>query len=981
MENLGPPRFEYRRPRRGAGRMHLSWLVFPVIIWFAGSTLGQAPLPSPTPATNPSPAEKRAAAEAAIAEAEQQLAKGTAEARRGALEKFRIAQGLFHELGDQAKEAGALNDVGAVHDMLGEKQKAREYYMLALPLRIAAGDRAGEAVTLNNIGALYRNLGQLQLALDHYQRSLTITRSLGERENEATTLNNMGAVYRALGEMQKALDVYAQALPLWKALGNKRGEAVTLSNLGGVYRSLGEPERALEFYQFSLERTAEAKDRRVEGETLNNLGAVHRALKDFAKASDYFEQALAIRRAVGDRRGEVATINNLAAVAFSLDQFPKALELYGQTLGLWRTLGDRAGEGLALHNLGESNFSNGDRAAARGNFQEALSIRREILDQTGEAATLAALARLDREEGRLQEAKLNIEQTLTIVESLRNKIASPDLRASYFATIQQYYELYIALLMQLHQQTPETGQQISAFLASERSRARSLIDLLDEAQADIRQGVDPALLAKEQELQGRFNVSAERYTRLLSGKHTPAEAEAASRELVALTDEYDLVQAAIRRASPRYAAIARTPHLEFRELQTKILDRETVLLEYKLGDDASFLWAVTQTAVAGYTLPKRADIETAARRVYELLTARNQRPVDETPAQRQTRLRRAEADYPAAAAELSKLVLGPLGPLTGIKRILIVSDGALQYIPFEALPAPGTAAKADPPPLVANYEIVHLPSVSVISELRRGTAKPTPAREVLAVLADPVFEKDDPRVRNRSEAARPRAAGGNSAEVAEPPPAIRTAFETSLLELSSPTLVPRLLFSRQEAESILRNVPASQRFAALNFKASRATATAADLSRYRYLHFATHGILNSQHPELSGVVLSLVDEAGRPQDGFLRLHDIYGLHLSADLVVLSACQTGLGREVRGEGLIGLTRGFMYAGAPRVVASLWKVDDAATAELMSSFYRGMLKEGKTPAAALRAAQIEMWRKPNWHRSPFYWAAFVLQGDWK
>jgi CHAT domain-containing protein len=191
----------------------------------------------------------------------------------------------------------------------------------------------------------------------------------------------------------------------------------------------------------------------------------------------------------------------------------------------------------------------------------------------------------------------------------------------------------------------------------------------------------------------------------------------------------------------------------------------------------------------------------------------------------------------------------------------------------------------------------------------------------------------------------------------------------------------RLLYSRTEAGKILALVgDAQQRLAALDFAANRETATGAEIAKYRYLHFATHGLLNESHPELSGIVLSLVDEQGQPRDGFLKLSEIYNLKLSADLVVLSACQTALGKQVKAEGIIGLTRGFMYAGAPRVVASLWKVQDDATAELMANFYRAMLREGKRPAEAMRVAQVAMLNKRNW-RSPFYWAAFVLQGDWQ
>jgi CHAT domain-containing protein len=216
----------------------------------------------------------------------------------------------------------------------------------------------------------------------------------------------------------------------------------------------------------------------------------------------------------------------------------------------------------------------------------------------------------------------------------------------------------------------------------------------------------------------------------------------------------------------------------------------------------------------------------------------------------------------------------------------------------------------------------------------------------------------------------------------EPAPEGALAFEEahrSAAEAGLADLV-RLPFSRLEAEEIARFAGERRTRLALDFDASRALATGAEIGRYRLVHFATHALLNTRDPELSGVVLSLVDEEGRPQNGFLRLYDIYNLEINADLVVLSACQTALGQEVRGEGLIGLTRGFMYAGTPRVVATLWRIDDRATAELMRRFYRGILEQGLRPAAALRAAQASMWRETRW-RSPHFWAGFTFQGEWR
>jgi len=190
----------------------------------------------------------------------------------------------------------------------------------------------------------------------------------------------------------------------------------------------------------------------------------------------------------------------------------------------------------------------------------------------------------------------------------------------------------------------------------------------------------------------------------------------------------------------------------------------------------------------------------------------------------------------------------------------------------------------------------------------------------------------------------------------------------------------RLAYSRTEAEAITGLLPGDRVKKVLDFDANRALVNSGELSQYRYVHFATHGLLDSKHPELTSIVLSLVDQNGNPEDGFFRAHEVYNLNLPAELVVLSACETGLGKEVRGEGLIGLTRGFMYAGAPRVIVSMWSVNDESTSQLMSTFYRGMLKEGKRASEALRAAQLEMLKQPRW-QAPRYWAPFVLQGEWR
>jgi CHAT domain-containing protein len=390
-----------------------------------------------------------------------------------------------------------------------------------------------------------------------------------------------------------------------------------------------------------------------------------------------------------------------------------------------------------------------------------------------------------------------------------------------------------------------------------------------------------------------------------------------------------------------------------KEIRDRVLDPDTLLLEYSLGEDRSFLWAVTSDTLQSYTLPSRAVIEAAARSLYRAWSVGNGVAGPEAA-------RRAGA--------LSRMLLGPAARSLSKKRVAIVAEGALLYVPFAALPLPsrrgGTAGGIA---LVDEHEIVSLPSASTLAVLREeASGRKAPQRRI-AVLADPVFSGRDPRVRGA------RAAALSAADRDVGNALVRSLQDVGLAGLE------RLSGSRREAQAIAALAGPGEVFSALDFEASRAAALGPEVAGARIVHFASHALLDSRHPDLSGIVLSLVDEHGGPADGFLQARDVYKLRLSADLVVLSGCQTAIGKEVRGEGLLGLSRGFMYAGAPRVIASLWKVPDRATSELMKRFYRGILSEGMRPAEALRAAQIAIRQDKRW-ASPYSWAAFVLQGDW-
>jgi CHAT domain-containing protein/Tfp pilus assembly protein PilF len=866
-----------------------------------------------------------------------------------------------HALGHPGDEGNVLGSIATAYSRLGDRQKALEYFSQSLEKLRAAGDKANEGTALSSIGNTYFGLGQVRKALEYYDQALTLQHGVGSPSAEGATLGNMGIAYSALGQPQKALDYSRQALQLALAAGDLDGQAATLTAIASLYWQLGDWDHALENQKSAVELTRKSGNHTFEAMILNNMGTTYRGLGDLDSALKCHEQALPILHDVG-LPNEATALQNIGHVYRDKGEFQKAIDYYQQALKLYQARGNRRAIAQDLADTGEASLLLGQTGPALEYWGQALPLAHASGDRILEASVLTGMARAHIQEGKLDgkfdDAQTSLDSALAMTESLRTAWVGADLRASYSSTVRDRYQLQIELLMLQHHDS-------QAFEASERARARSLLELLSESHADIRQGVDSALLAQEQSLETDLRLKSEQRIR--------SQNTALDKDIEGLTVQYREVEAQIRTRSPRYAALTQPQPLTLDEIQKQILDPETLLLEYSLGEDRSFLWAVTSNSFHTYELPARAKLETAARLAY---------------AQMSTSHAGGEGMQGAALA-LSRTLLGPVAAELGKKRLVVVAEGALQYIPFAALHTPASGTAGNPGvPLVADHEIVSLPSASTVALLRRETEGRAPAVKLAVVLADPVFSKDDPRVAQSSggEVSRNQKASDHktSNPVSE---SASNADDLERAELSERSAkesglpgFDRLRASRREAETIVELAGKNNAVEELDFDSSRETATSDALGQYRIIHIATHGLLNSRNPELSGLVFSLVDRQGRPKNGFLEAQDIYNLKLGADLVVLSACQTALGKEIRGEGLVGLTRAFMYAGVPRVVASLWKVPDQATTELMQKFYRGILQQGLQPAAALRAAQFSMWKEPR-RSAPYYWAGFTLQGDWK
>ncbi len=889
----------------------------------------------PHPAT--SLCEVRQHAESLASEGKQLAAEGTADSQRTALQRLRASLPLWRELSDPGSEAAALAMIGDMLHSRGEFEPAETVYLQALTLSRQLSDRRQVGELLNNIGVGHWKRGDLQDAMRYLDEALGEFRAVALRTGEAATLTNQGILFFESGDYQQALDRYVAALKIFQADHDARGEAYTLSNVGVTYRSLGDLDAALTYVSRSLPRFRDAGEAVAEGRALVRLAQIHLARGDTPTADATATKALAVIRRVDDPFAEADALDVMGQIASANDAMATALADHQQALTRYRAIGVRRGEATALHHLGTVLAATGQTAKGLEALERALAIRHEAGLRDAEAETLYQIAVVQRNAGKLSQAQARLRAALALTEDVRGRVAGEYSRTTYFAARQTYFATYIHVLMELHERHPSGRFAAQAFEASERERARSLLDLLGQSRTDIRAGVDPALFDREREQQRQLDFWSYRLAALVDHKGVEDQAAQVREKIRDVLADYRETQARIRAASPRYAALVSPPPLTAEAVQREVLDPDTILLRYVLGERHSYVWVMTQHSLKAVTLPPKGDIDRLARSVYALVSEKR------LPSNAADLLGRYQHD----AEQLSAMLLGPVAGELRARRLLIVCDGALQFVPFAALPEPGTHGL-----MVGRYEIVMLPSASTLAVVRRQNAGREPAPKTLAVLADPVYEVNDPRVGRHLRAP--------SGEGSVTPPS-------------------RLLFSRIEGESILAMVPPSQRYEAFGFAASRETALSPILRDYRIVHLAAHAVPDDTHPELSGIVFSLIDARGMPTNGLLRIHDIFDASLQADLVVLSACQTAIGKDVPGEGLMGLARGFLSAGASRVVASQYKVEDEATAELMRAFYEAMLgAEHRAPAAALRVAQMKMAAQPRWH-DPYWWSAFVITGE--
>jgi CHAT domain-containing protein len=855
-------------------------------------------------------------------------------------------QALTMSEGRVDQRCAALSRIARTYANIGRRQKAQQYSDEAVSVCMTVSDKKVHADAIEAQGETRFWSGSITDAIASFTRARELASEAEDRDGEglaammlSQAINDrqqagfvesgneysaarahltLAYLASAAGDFEAARCHCETALPVFQRIADKDDAAIVLNTLGMVSRQSGDLEESLSDYRRARYRFASVGDDLGETESINAIASILLGQHKYADLEPLYVRKLHLAQATSNHAFLASALLDLGGVYARQHRYAQADETYQQGMAEYHAAGHLDGESDALERRGALQ-------AEQGRYQQALHMLGEAQALTERSGEIEGVARIQHSRARiflrlndLEEARAEIEKTIAIIEAQRLRIAKFDSRAQYFASVHEYYSSYIQVLMALDKLHPDQKYAQLAFEAAEKSKVRSLLDLLDNPQQTVR---CDTLLAD-------------------NSRSTTIEADEETHD------------------SP---ALSTTQPLTLDDVRAQIGDGNTLLLEFALGEDRSVAWLIDGDNLEAFDIGPAAEIRNRVRMFRKALLPIESK-ANEVPIDYLRRRAAARNTLLLQSRQLAKLLFGPVR-LPPRKRLLIVPDGPLQYLPFAALAMPGNGRVSVP--LVELYELAMLPSASALVSLRKTAGKrPQPADEV-TVFADPAFEPPGKPI----SAAVPSSSGF---------PRTRE-LTRALRDLRDPQWIPNLPGSRNEALAIQQITGSARTRLVMGFDANREAVMAPSIARQRIIHFATHGMMDTRHPEMSGLVLSMFNKKGEYQDGYLKLADIYNLKLSADLVVLSSCESALGKDLGSEGIIGLPRAFLYAGARSVIASLWKVDAAAAVPLMKTFY-SRLQRGEPPPQALRDAQLDLLKSTQLS-DPYYWAAFVVEGDYR
>jgi CHAT domain-containing protein len=832
------------------------------------------------------------------------------------VESLGVVLESLRRLGDEMEEGFAEQLLANELNTRGETELARQSFRRALALQWRNEDWRRLPWTMGDLGFFFGDLGEMDSAFRYLDSARELGRVVHDTYAEAYAIVGRARFNIDMGSLQAASDDYTQARDLLASTGTSPQMAWALDGLARVRLYLGDPERARQTYREALEAFENLQNPWGRADALLGIGSTFEQQGEAEHALEPFRRALDIIRANRLLHLEGLARYDLGKVHRELRQPAQALPELESALALAAT------DSPVRQAQIEVELANADSMAGR--IEAAESAFKHAIELSGrapivEAAAQAGLARLQRDHGDPAAARRAIARALELTERLRSGVIRPDQRVSFLAARRGYYEFYVDLLMRLERLDPGAGHAAEAVAVSEQARARGLLDLLAKEQVDLRHGIPAELKEREARIGDRI---ARLQTLQLSSAAKPlsnTDVQRLNADLGQAEEEEKDLEAEIRRRDPSYAAVRTPSSLRLQEIQA-LLDERTALLEYFQGDESSFLFVVTRQGLTAHLLPPRRDLAPLLERLRAAV-------YQDSPL--------GSRRFAEDAYELYRVLMLPAEPeLRGKERLVVAPDGALYSLSFELLltaPVPNAGGpRRDLPYLIRERSVSYVPSASVLAQLVAGK---------------------EPRDRTRND-TKLFVGFGDPGEDAS-----------------------RLPAARDEVRRIASLFPVDQAVVFIGPDATEGNVKSnAAVTWARNLHFATHGLLDEDHPDRSG--LKLAQAKGSTEDGLLQVREVFNLELHADLVILSACQSGRGKEVSGEGLVGMTRAFLYAGAGRLIVSLWRVDDESTSDLMVSFYRHLLQVGDH-SAALQLAKLDLIDHSQYFH-PYFWAPFVLVG---
>jgi CHAT domain-containing protein/tetratricopeptide (TPR) repeat protein len=882
---------------------------------------------------------------------------------------------------NKAVELSCYKELGVLYWNIGDLGNSRLFLDKAMPLAIAIKDNPSiffvsssiEIYKLYQEGKKFRSEGDYEVGISRFMEAIEIAKSIASPDHSikcqrqlsliywdigeysrffslneeamslaqktnnvrevSNCLNNIGVYFIKLENYSRALGFCEQAVKIAKETNNLQGETDSLCNLGVIYQELGDYDRALSCLTRSLRIDEVMKDVSQisidyinRGIVLRKRGLISNSQEDFDNALADFNSSLALIRKLGDPRLEIAALNNIGSLFFDKERYYDALGYFRRAYSLAESIRDTEKISRISNNLGIISYKMGDFDESSRYFKQAINIANRSRDKQILWEAFYESANSYYKQKKYKDALENYRNSISLIEDIRSRITLEELKASYLGTDKRIeaYQKLIDLLVMLQKIEPDKGYDKEAFNYLERGKARAFLDSLEVSEVDVSQGINPALAKREKQT---IRDISKAYSKLFSASISPEDKASISDQIKSLEDQLETLKREIRMSSPAYADLKYPNVITYDDVRKKLLAPFEAYFAYSLGKEASYAFTVSQKGLKIFKLPPRNVLQ---QKIIEYRKAISDRQ---------------NQDFHLGRELYQELVAPGIEP--GFKKIVFVPDDILNLLPFETLLTNHKPRSW----LIEECQIGYAPSLSSLSVLRQRHKNESKAHKDLLAIGDTAFGTNSGGGIINADIDVLYGSGSSPGIILSPP-------KYSAVEIQN---IARLF--PQNRVTVLEKQDATERWLKSN-----------PLTDYKIIHFATHSMVDDKRPARSAIILSFnKDQAG---EGLLQARDIYNLKLNADLVTLSACQTGLGQFIRGEGIEGLSRAFFYAGSSSVLMSLWAVNDQATSLLMERFYCH-LRQSESLMGALRSAKLEMIRS-NTLSHPYYWAGFIISG---